>query len=69
MEEEINRFEIVIYTPIINKWKTNNQDAALHKIESMVGKMPFMFIDYELNYKKKVNNLKDYQELLNKYER
>lgn len=69
MEEETNRFEIIIYTLITNRWKTNNQDAALYKIESMVGKMPFMFIDYELNYKKKVNNLKDYQELLNKYER
>lgn len=69
MEEETNRFEIIIYTLIINRWKTNNQDAALFKIESMVGKIPFMFIDYELNYKKKVNNLKDYQELLNKYER
>lgn len=67
-DEILDRFEIVIYTPIINRWNTNNLDAALFKIESMVEKIPFEFIDYEMNYKKLVKDLKDYQELLKNYE-
>jgi len=67
-DEILDRFEIVIYTPIINRWNTNNLDAALFKTESMVGRIAFDFIDYELNYKKRVNDLRDYQELLKNYE-
>ena len=65
----LNRFEIVIFTPIINRWLTDNEDAALTKIESMVGNIPFEFIDYDLEYSKVINDLKDYQELLQKYRR
>lgn len=68
-DEILDRFEIVIYTPIINRWNTNNLDSALHKTESMVGKIKFEFIDYEREYKKVINDLEDYQELLKEYTR
>jgi hypothetical protein len=68
-DEILDRFEIVIYTPIINRWNTNNQDAALHKIESMVGKIAFEFIDYEQDYRKVIKDSEDYQELLKRYRR
>lgn len=68
-DELLNRFEIVIFTPIINRWFTDNEDSALTKIKSMVGNISFEFIDYELDYSKTINDLKDYQELIKKYRR
>ena len=63
------RFVITIFTQITNNFRTNNKDAALHKIESMVGKIAFEFIDYEQEYRKVIKDSEDYQELLKRYRR
>ncbi len=68
-DEILDRFEIVIFTPIINRWKTNNEDSALSRVESMVGKIDFEFIDYEQDFRMVIKDSEDYQKLLNKYRR
>lgn len=60
-------FEITILSNIINRWKTNNQDAALNKIESMVGKIKFIFHDKKRNLKLLISNYDDYQTLIEQY--
>lgn len=68
-DEILDRFEIVIFTPIINRWKTNNEDSALSRVESMVGKIDFEFIDYEQDFRMVIKDSEDYQKLLKKYGR
>lgn len=68
-DEILDRFEIVIFTPIINRWKTNNEDSALSRVESMVGKIDFEFIDYEKDFRMVIKDSEDYQKLLKKYGR
>lgn len=68
-DEILDRFEIVIFTPIINRWQTNNEDSALSRIESMVGKIDFEFIDYEKDLRMVIKDSEDYQKLLKKYGR
>ena len=66
-DEILDRFEIVIFTPIINRWKTNNEDSALSRVESMVGKIDFEFIDYEKDFRMVIKDSEDYQYLMNRY--
>lgn len=67
MNEEEYRFEIIIYANTSNRWKTNNQDSALHKIESMVGRIKFEFKDNEKKLCLTINDYDDYQTLLEIY--
>ena len=66
--ENKERFEISIYANIINHLRTNSKDAALHKIESMVGKIQLKFKDYKIGYEIVINDYDDYQTLLENYE-
>ena len=68
-DEILDRFEIVVFTPIINRWQTNNEDSALSRVESMVGKIDFEFIDYEQDFRMVIKDSEDYQKLLKKYGR
>ena len=61
------RFAIVVYANIINRWRTDNLDSALHKIKSMVGKITFEFIDNKKNLCLTINDYEDYQTLLEIY--
>lgn len=65
--ESDNRYKIIIFVPTINSWETDNLDAALHKIESMVGKIKLEFIDNEKNLNYEINDERDYQSLLERY--
>lgn len=67
MIEVDTRFEIVIHTTISNIWRTNNLDAALTKVASMVGKIRFEFHDKENNKVYVVNDSNDYLKLLKNY--
>ena len=66
--ENKERFEISIYANIINHLRTNSKDSALHKIESMVGKIQLKFKDYKTGYEIVINDYDDYQTLLENYE-